>query len=315
MNHDDSLVSVLMPAYKPEHFKEALLSVVNQTHANLEILVGDNNGDGSIRAVVDEVADPRVVYVPTHAVTGGSPRINHMVLWWRARGRHARYVYDDDVIFPRSTEVLLGLQRQLPGCAFTWHQRVIIDEHGVVRGRHGALPDGGGPTVMDRPMLLRNLAQHFNFIGEPCFVMFDREVVRHFDFARHAGTDLVFLWDVAVYLEAGRYGLCAGSPEFLGGFRQHGGQFSSAQSPNFVYGCIEWELVFRQECVEGHLAPDDAAAALLRVARLYEGYKASVPVLAEFQQRLLADIVTKRIAETTPRFMADYRALRDRRRG
>lgn len=310
MNNDDALVSVLMPAYKPDHFKEALLSVVNQTHARLEILVGDNNGDGSIRAIVDEVADPRVVYVPTHAVTNGSPRINHMVLWWRARGRHARYVYDDDVIFPRSTEVLLGLLARVPGCAMAWHQRVIMDGEGRVLAGKGALPAGSDAAVLNRPLLLQNLAQHFNFIGEPCFVMFDREVVRHFDFARHAGTDLVFLWDVAVYLEASRYGLCAGSPEFLGGFRQHGAQFSSLQSPNFVYGCIEWELVFRQECVQGQLADELAAAVLLRVACLYETYKQRVPVLEQFQQRLLGDIQARRIAASTPRFMADYHALR-----
>jgi hypothetical protein len=164
--------------------------------------------------------------------------------------------------------------------------------------------------VLDRPLLLQNLAQYFNFIGEPCFVMFDREVVRHFDFARHAGTDLVFLWDVAVYLEASRYGLCAGSSEFLGGFRQHGAQFSSLLSPNFVYGCIEWELVFRQECAQGHMAANQTAAALLQVARLYEGYKQRVPVLAQFQQRLLGDVQAGRIAASTPRFMADYQALR-----
>lgn len=310
MNNDDALVSVLMPAYKPDHFKEALLSVVNQTHARLEILVGDNNGDGSIRAIVDEVADPRVVYVPTHAVTNGSPRINHMVLWWRARGRHARYVYDDDVIFPRSTEVLLGLLARVPRCALAWHQRVTMDGEGQILSCKGVLPAGTDAVVLDRPLLLQNLAQYFNFMGEPCFVMFDREVVRHFDFARHAGTDLVFLWDVAVYLEASRYGLCAGSPEFLGGFRQHGAQFSSLLSPNFVYGCIEWELVFRQECVQGQLSDELAAAVLLRVAGLYETYKQRVPVLEQFQQRLLGDIQARRIAASTPRFMSDYQALR-----
>jgi hypothetical protein len=315
MNNDDSLVSVLMPAYKPDYFKEALASVVNQTHTNLEILVGDNNGDGRIRAIVEEVADPRVVFVPTHAVTNGSARINHMVLWWRARGRYVRYVYDDDVVFAPSTEVLLGLLRQVQHCAFAWHQRVTMDEHSVVTSCQGVLPYGGEVAVLDRALLLQNVAKHFNFIGEPCFVMFDRERVRHFDFACHAGIDLMFLCDVAMYLEASRWGVCAGSPEFLGGFRQHGGQFSSMQSPNFVYGCIEWELVFRQACVEGQLSPEAAGMALYRVASLYEANRNRLPTLAGFQQQLLGDIASQRIAASTPRFMADYRALRAGRPG
>jgi glycosyltransferase involved in cell wall biosynthesis len=304
----EPLVSVLMPAYNPRYFKEALDSVVNQTHRHLEILVGDNNGDGSVQAVIAEVGDPRVVYIPTHHVTNKSARLNHMVLWWRASSRYVRYVYDDDVVFPRSTEVLLNLIRQVPGCAFSWHQRAVIDEASRVRAIRGVL-NTHDAVVLDRKTLLVGFGQYFNFVGEPSFAMFDREVVRHFDFAQHAGTELRFLLDVALCLEAARSGPCAGSREFLGGFRQHGGQFSTVGSKNFVYGCVEWELILRQECVAGSLSADEAAAALIRVAGLYEGYKAQVPVLAEFQHKLVEDMCSRRIAESTPRFLADYQAL------
>src|SRR5262249_36893947 len=59
MMHSD-LVSVLMPAFKPEFLREAMGSVLRQTHAELELLIGDNSGDPAIRAIIADFGDPRV---------------------------------------------------------------------------------------------------------------------------------------------------------------------------------------------------------------------------------------------------------------
>jgi len=302
------LVSVLMPAFKTEFLREAMSSVLHQTHGELELLIGDNSGDPEIGAIVAEFDDPRVVHIPSHAVSGGSVQVNHMLLWWRARGRYVRFVYDDDVAYPRSTEVLLDLLKGQPGAAMAWHQRDIIDAESRVLGR----PDPLGSqarVVMDRPLLLVNLAQRMNFLGEPSFCMFDREVHRDFKFSTYEGMPLRFLWDVAMSVDAARSGLLVGTAEFLGGFRKHGAQISTALGRNFVFGCVEWEVIFRNELARGNLAPPDATLALQRLALLYERYQAEVPALVPFRERLLADLADGRAAERTPQFNDAYRSL------
>jgi glycosyltransferase involved in cell wall biosynthesis len=308
MTDSPDLVSVLMPAFKPEYLREALVSVLDQSHANLELLVGDNSGDPEIRRILSDYDDPRITYVPSHQVTCGSVQINHQLLWWRAKGRYVRYVYDDDVAYKRSTEVLLGLLQRYPHCAMAWHQRDVIDAASRVTDREGLIGPGQ-VLVMDRPMLDANLASHMNFIGEPSFVMFDRARYRDFGFNRYDDFEFRFLWDVAAYLDATMHGNAVGSAEFLGGFRKHGTQISTGASPNYVFGCVEWEVVYRNELVAGRLSAEKAYPAMVRVLQLYRANRAKLPVLNAFHDRLHRDLQARRLAEDAPAFFDAYREL------
>lgn len=307
MAHDD-LVSVLIPAFKPAYLKEALQSVLRQTHRNLEVLVGDDSGHPTIRAVIEELGDPRVVHLPSHLITGGNVRLNALMLWWRSKGRYVRYVYDDDVIYPRSTEVLLGLLKGHDGCAMAWHQRDVIDESSRIIGRLDFLKERQ-QAVIDRELMVQNLATMANFIGEPSFTMFDRQVHPDFRFNRYEDYDLRFLWDVGSCLEATRFGPAVGSCEHLGGFRVHGEQISNAGKPNYVFGCIEWELVFRNELVRGRFDEERAYDVLKRMRRLYDIKLPLAPTLAPFRERLDHDLEHGLIVQNAPVFFDSWRAL------
>ena len=301
----NDLVSVLIPAFKPRHFRQALRCVLEQEHANLEVLVGDDSQGGEIKAIVDDIADPRVTHIPSRQVTGGHAKLNHVILWHRARGRYVRFMYDDDLIAPRSTTVLLDLLQAHAGIAFSWHQRALIDEHDVVTQRHGPLREDQR-AVMDRAMLLDNMAKFLNFVGEPSFVMIDRAAVPHFDFNRYDRYDTAFLWDVAMYLSTAEHGLAHGSGEFLGSFRVHGGQVSSRAN---VFGAVEWELVFRQELRAGHVTLDQFHTMLPKLLGLYQASKDTLPALHRFQAQLLEDAKAGRLRESTPEFLAHYEPL------
>ena len=299
------LVSVLIPAFKPGHFRQALGSVLAQQHAAIEVLVGDDSPGGEIRAMVEELADPRVTHVPSRLVTGGDPKLNHVLLWHKARGRYLRFMYDDDLIEPASTGTLLGLLQAVPGCALAWHQRRLIDEHGTVTQEAGPL----APTqtaVMDRRLLLDNMARFLNFVGEPSFTMFDREQLPHFDFNRYGRWDTAFLWDIAMYLSATEHGLAHGSGAFLGSFRVHSAQVSSRAN---VFGAVEWELVFREELRAGRVTLDQFHVMLPKLLGLYQASKHTLPALHRFQAQLLADAQAGRLRESTPEFLAHYEPL------
>jgi glycosyltransferase involved in cell wall biosynthesis len=299
------LVSVLMPAFKERHFTQALRSVLEQEHANLEVLVGDNSGQGHILRIVEEFADPRVTYVPSHHVTDGSAKLNHVLLWHRAHGRYVRFMYDDDVVAPRSTSVLLDLLRSQPGCALSWHQRQLIDEHDNVTARHGPLAEDRR-AVMDRSLLLDNMAKFLNFVGEPSFVMIDRAAAPDFNFNRYDRYDTAFLWDVAMYLSTTERGLAHGSGEFLGSFRVHRGQVSSRAN---VFGAVEWELVFRQELCAGRVSLEQFHTMLPKLLGLYQATKDTLPALQRFQAQLLEDAQAGRLRESTPAFLSHYEPL------
>jgi glycosyltransferase involved in cell wall biosynthesis len=305
--HTD-LVSVLMPAFNPRYLREAMRSVLTQTHENLELLIGDNSANPEIRAIIAEIDDPRVVYVPSYQVSTSSVHVNAILLWARALGRYVRFVYDDDVAYPRSTEALLDLLKGQPRSAMAWHQREFIDGESRVLGRQDIF--GDNPVlVMNRPLLLTNLAQRLNFVGEPSFVMFDRRFHHSFNSAVYEEFELRFLGDVAVYLEAAKNGLLVGSREFLGGFRKHEAQTSSARGPRFIMGCVEWEVLFRNELVRGNLEREAAYTALGRIALLYANYEPDVPGLTAFRERLSRDIADGQLAERAPEFFEAYHEL------
>ncbi|NTV03540.1 glycosyltransferase, partial [bacterium] len=94
------LVSVLIAAYEPRWFEAALLSARAQTHARLEILVGDDSPGDEIEAVCRRHAaeDPRVSYVRNPAVLGEID--NWQALYERARGDYVKCLADDDLLEP-----------------------------------------------------------------------------------------------------------------------------------------------------------------------------------------------------------------------
>jgi glycosyltransferase involved in cell wall biosynthesis len=308
MAHHDDLVSVLIPAFKPAFLREALQSALNQTHGNLEILVGDDSGHPLIKQTIDELADPRITHLPMHLITGGNVRLNALMLWWRSKGRYVRYLYDDDVIYPRSTEVLVDLLKAHDGCAMAWHQRDVIDEHSRLLGRLDFLKEKRW-AVIDRDLMLSNLSTMANFIGEPSFTMFDRKHHPDFRFNRYEDFDLRFLWDVGSCLEAAKHGPAVGSCEHLGGFRIHDQQISNAAKPNYVFGCIEWELVFRNELVRGRMDEDKAYDVLKRMRRLYDIKMPQAPALLPFRERLDHDLEHGLIAQNATQFFDAWRSL------
>lgn len=57
-------VSVILPVYNAEStIKQALISIVNQSYSNLEIIVVNDGSDDNTEIVVMSVADPRIIYV------------------------------------------------------------------------------------------------------------------------------------------------------------------------------------------------------------------------------------------------------------
>ena len=92
-----AIVSILIPAYKPEYLSRALVSARQQTFADIEILVGDDTADGALAPIVARQKDPRIRYFH-HGFQSGLR--NSQRLWELATGVFVKWLYDDYVFMP-----------------------------------------------------------------------------------------------------------------------------------------------------------------------------------------------------------------------
>jgi glycosyltransferase involved in cell wall biosynthesis len=125
--------STVIPTYRrPAQLLEAVTSVLAQIEARVEIIVVDDSPEGSARAVIDRLNDPRVTYLRNPSPTGGIPSIVRNLAWPHAKGMFVHFLDDDDIV-PQGHYVAV---RE----AFAEHPKV-----GMVFGR--IEPFGNCPTA------------------------------------------------------------------------------------------------------------------------------------------------------------------------
>jgi glycosyltransferase involved in cell wall biosynthesis len=103
-------VSVIIPTYKRCQFIDrAINSILNQTHTNFEIIVVDDNGDGTpardemINIMKKYESEPRIKYIKNSINQGGALARNIGIE--QATGKYITFLDDDDVYLPTKIEV------------------------------------------------------------------------------------------------------------------------------------------------------------------------------------------------------------------
>jgi len=133
------LVTVLVPTFNRRGtLREALASLVAQTHAHFEALV-INDGGAPVRDVVDAFADPRLVLIDRRENRGKAASLNEALA--RARGTYVAYLDDDDLFYPRHLQCLVEALEADGTCAAAYtdlykvHCRVLPDGTRQVLGK------------------------------------------------------------------------------------------------------------------------------------------------------------------------------------
>jgi glycosyltransferase involved in cell wall biosynthesis len=280
----DPLVSVIIPAFKPQYLLDAINSAREQTCAEIEILVGDDTPDGRLETVVAGVDDPRVSY---HHHGFGDAERNLQGLWKRSTGRYVKVLFDDDVLLPDALTALVSALEAHPASALAFHERVFIDEAGKVIQAPPRILDDGEVVEVDRQTLVGGLlAPVRNFVGEPSNTLLRRELVDVDTAYCYDGLKLDFLSDVASYLNLSEGAPLIGVGGFLSAFRMHAAQASHSSSPRIAAGLYEWELIVRKECEEGNLDDSQRAVAWQSLRNMYAPYVRSLPEIARLASRL-----------------------------
>ena len=173
------LVSVLMHAYKPHWFREALQSVLDQTYTNLEIIIGDDNTTGEIASIVQELAphDSRIQYHLNTPPFRGWGAGNRYFCYEQSTGDLVKYLCDDDILYPTCIEKMVRALQEHPDVSLITSHRHTIDEIGVYKS-----PNLATRRIAYRDMKIlgiraMNVMHGFasNAIGEPSTTMFRKK--------------------------------------------------------------------------------------------------------------------------------------------
>jgi glycosyltransferase involved in cell wall biosynthesis len=163
------IVSVIMAAKNYGRFiAQAIDSVLNQTHADWElIIIDDGSSDHTAKVVEPHLMDRRIRYVVSDTL--GQPRAKN--LGYRlSRGQYLAYLDADDAWAP--TKLARQLQRfeHNPSFGVVSCDRLLMDEQGTTR-----------PAPATTPMTSGDLLTQVFLKNQICFssVMIRREVFDH----------------------------------------------------------------------------------------------------------------------------------------
>jgi glycosyltransferase involved in cell wall biosynthesis len=169
-NISEPLISVILPVYNGgPYLKEAILSVLEQSHRNLELIVIDDGSKDDSAATVRAFDDPRIRF-SSQANEGLARTLNKMLA--QAKGDFVARQDQDDISHPSRLETQLAYLQTHPELSFVGSWSEIISVDGARTGR--------GHEHPRHPDAVRFLSLFDSPFVHPS-VMFRREI-----FQRHA---------------------------------------------------------------------------------------------------------------------------------
>ncbi len=273
-----TLVSIIIPTHRAEHFRNALRCAQAQTHTEIEILVSDNSESEQIHALCRQ--HPEVRYRRNVDGIAASNIAEPLLM---ARGEFVKYLFDDDLLYPHCVSTMLGHLGRLPAAAraevvLITSARHVIDGDSVAYGeiRQEALK---ASTVIPGQEALRQLiVGQSNFIGEFSSVLFRRDAVH----LAHAGELYdafganypIGLIDVPLYARLLSVGSLLYIPQALSAFRLHDAGGSTAHAnPLFHFAVSDWFRLVEGAVACGLLDPGQARTAAVNYLKLSSGFE------------------------------------------
>ena len=114
LNRREPWVSFCMSTYRrPDFLKKSLVLIGTQTFADFEVIVSDNDPEGSAASVVQEMKDERFRYYHNGDNLGMIRSFNKSIE--RATGQFIVMITDDDPVYPEMLQTLYDLSLQYPG--------------------------------------------------------------------------------------------------------------------------------------------------------------------------------------------------------
>src|SRR5690242_16501550 len=123
-------VSVVMPSYNhAAYVSEAIRSVLNQSHGDLEIVITDDGSRDGTPEAIRRIDDARISLEVFDRNRGAAAAINASIR--RSRGEFICYLASDDCFLPDKLETEIKFLRTNPEVAAVFAMPRFIDQHGA----------------------------------------------------------------------------------------------------------------------------------------------------------------------------------------
>ena len=136
------VVSIGIPAYKSTYLREAILSALNQTFRDIEVIVVNDHSPYDLDTIIDEFKDDRLSYYVNEKNLG---RDNIVKNWNRclslSKGEFFCLLCDDDVYAPEFIEEMLSLSEKYPNCNVFRSRVKMIDNEGRTTDYYPSSPE------------------------------------------------------------------------------------------------------------------------------------------------------------------------------
>jgi glycosyltransferase involved in cell wall biosynthesis len=277
-------VSILVPAYRAGFLDLSIASALGQTYSDFELLISDDSAGDDVEIVARKWTDGRIRYMrnSTERRVGG----NRDFLLSMASGRYIKFLFDDDFLFPEALErMVTAAEEHRAQLVFTaWH---MVNEVGRILQSYGPSEEWNPPAELDPEAFFEYVvARTSNFLGGPTNILLDRAALESLEMPFCLdNVRMRFLSDVALFVNAVHGGHKLVGLDYFGStFRQHGGQYSSAEGPAFSAGIFEWEFLQRWAADHGYLTIERGEDAIAWRHRLYAPHREAYPELALFTE-------------------------------
>lgn len=130
----EPLISVIMPTYNQAEFiREAIASVLNQTHKNLELIVVDNYSTDDTQQAVASFHDGRLRYYKfsNNGIIAASRNYGLR----ESKGKYAAFIDSDDAWFKDKLREQIDIMENDAGCQMTFCQFQASDVNGQPHGK------------------------------------------------------------------------------------------------------------------------------------------------------------------------------------
>ncbi len=126
MNSYDDLVSIIVPVYNSERFlRESIMSLLNQTYSNLEIIVIDDGSSDNSSEILKSFSDQ--IKTISQSNMGLDSALNKGLN--NMNGKWFKWFSPDDVLYPDTIQILVDVAKQLPDNTIIYSNWDLIDEN------------------------------------------------------------------------------------------------------------------------------------------------------------------------------------------
>ena len=243
------LVSVIIPtADNPQHFREALESVLNQTYRHFEIIVSDRSSDDNTENLIQPYLEkfPCIKYF-RHKNFGASENWNFARHYNNPAAEFVNFMIDEDLFYPRKLEVMVEIYRNNPKISLVTSFRDTIDENGTLTGKLPILSELKSSSGKDFTISSAAAGKHLlnrgeNYIGELTTVLIRKKFLRDNDLCWTAEEPEFFpLIDVSTWCQLLTRGDLFFVAETLSAFRQNTEKNKQISAPVEIY----WAKIFK----------------------------------------------------------------------